>query len=310
MESRIWKKLIEILLYRKDLIDIIKPFFGQLTNKINNEQCCINEEKYIPFLKLLPIYQLEILHESKIFDEKIYTAVIPKKESSPTNLPESSKNVEEIVREIINEDNVEELKRLIREKGINSISPIKKAFNEVKLMNIPIIIECIIQKAQKCFKYLLINGIENPMTKSSQHVGLKSYEWDCMGFAIYQGEDEIMKILEENGIEKVNNPIYLEAAILSYRNKIAKEIIFKMKENEEMNNDVLMAGLIASTRNSNIKGVELIFDNIEKKEIPLLRAKPLLNYAIQNKSREIFEIFIKKGADINGKSIIFRNKII
>ena len=75
-------------------------------------------------------------------------------------------------------------------------------------MKFSIINECIIEKATKCFKYLLINGIEDPtiiiqeqnpypentlgyITWKSDHL----YDWDCMGLAIYYGEVEIIKIL-------------------------------------------------------------------------------------------------------------------
>ena len=40
---------------------------------------------------------------------------------------------------------MEQLQQIIREKGINSISPIITSFNEVEMMKIPLIIECIIE---------------------------------------------------------------------------------------------------------------------------------------------------------------------
>ena len=61
---------------------------------------------------------------------------------------------------------------------------------------------------------------------------IKRYEWDCMATAIYFGKKEIIKILEDKGIEKGKNPTHIEAAILSYRNMIAKEIIEDMNENK------------------------------------------------------------------------------
>ena len=48
------------------------------------------------------------------------------------------------------------------EKGIKTISPILKSFNELEEMRIPFIIECILEKAPNCFKLLLINEIEDP----------------------------------------------------------------------------------------------------------------------------------------------------
>ena len=53
MEYQIWRQLIQMLSYRNDLFDIIKPFFEQLNNNNNknSEKFNINEEKHIPFLK-------------------------------------------------------------------------------------------------------------------------------------------------------------------------------------------------------------------------------------------------------------------
>ena len=258
--------------YRTDLINTIKPFFLQLNDTNNNEKYTIQEEKHIPFLKSLSRFQIEVLHKCEILDDKIYNAIV----SVSKNSPKSAKNEkEEIVREIIKNDKMEEIQKLIRENGISAISPITKSFIDVENMGIPIINECIIQKATNCFKYLLINGIEDPtITIQDQnpypadnfmHNFWKSehkYEWDCMAIAIYYGEVEIMKILEEKGIEKGNNPSHIEAAILSYRNGIVNEIINQLKEkNEKINNDLLLIGLIASTNNNNIKGFEMVLNN-------------------------------------------------
>ena len=179
---------------------------------------------------------------------------------------ESLDSEKEIIQEIIKGDRIKELQILIREKGINSISPITKSFNEVEKMKIPLIIECIIQKAIKCFKYLLINEIEDPtitMQEEKKRSRQKNdYEWDCMSIAIYYGEMEIIKLLEEKGIEKEANSAYMKAAILSYRNAIAKEIINHLKEkSEQMNNEILKAGLLASVKSNNIKGAELFYNN-------------------------------------------------
>ena len=46
MEIKIWRNLIQILSYRNDLIDIIKPFFDNLCNRNNNENFQNQDEKY------------------------------------------------------------------------------------------------------------------------------------------------------------------------------------------------------------------------------------------------------------------------
>ena len=134
-------------------------------------------------------------------------------------------------------------------------------------MEIPLIQYCIMKKAIECFKYLLVNGFDdpnktmedqNPYTFYDSHyhkIEIKRYEWDCMATAIYFGNKEIIKILEEKGIEKGKNPTHIEAAILSYRNMIAKEIIGNL--NEQIQN-LLYLSIIASAKNNNIKGVEFL----------------------------------------------------
>ena len=67
-----------------------------------------------------------------------------------------------------------------------------------------------------------------------QNRKIKRYEWNCMATAIYFGDKEIIKILEEKGIEKGKKVAHIEAAILSYRNIIAKEMIEDLNENEQI----------------------------------------------------------------------------
>ena len=256
MEYQIWRFLIQICSFRNDLTGTIKPFFEQLNNNNNNEKYNLNKKEHIPFIKTLLNFQLEFLHNSEIIDEEIFKAVERKKQF----VYYLKSDYEEIVKDIIKNDNLEELQRLIREKGIKPISPIKKSFNEIERMEIPIIIECIIQKATKCFKYLLINGIEDP-TKTMYTIPY-TYMWDCMSIAIYYGEVEIMTILEEKCIEKGKNSGHIEAAILSYRNDIAKEIIIKIKEkNQNIDDKILTIGISAASKSNNIKGAELIIYN-------------------------------------------------
>ena len=92
----------------------------------------------------------------------------------------------------------------------------------------------------------------------SQH----RYEWDCIGVAIYYGKLEIATILEEGGIIKGKKGVHLEAAILSYRNSIAKEIINRIEDkNETSNQDILMDAMLVSEKNNNLNGFELLVNN-------------------------------------------------
>ena len=69
-----------------------------------------------------------------------------------------------------------------------------------------------------------------------------------------------MKILEEHCIEKGTNTTHIYAAILSYRNSIAKEIINQNQECNEKMNKNLKVGLLASTKSNNIKGIKFLIE--------------------------------------------------
>ena len=137
-------------------------------------------------------------------------------------------------------------------------------------MEIPLIQYCIMKNAIECFKYLLVNGLDDPnktmkeqnpslfLTRSGNLIKIKRYEWDCMATAIFFGNKKIMKILEERGIERGENPTHIEAAILSYRNIIEKEIIEDLNENNEQIENFLNLSIIASAKNNNIKGFEFL----------------------------------------------------
>jgi len=135
MQYQIWRHLIQILSFRNDLIDTVKPFFGQLNNNNNKEKYNINEEKHIPFLKSFSNFQFKLLYEYKIINGEIYSNVVRKQTISSTtstrNLSESNNN-EEMIKEIIEGDKMKELQQLINEKGIKAISPITKSFNEIE----------------------------------------------------------------------------------------------------------------------------------------------------------------------------------
>ena len=107
--------MIQMLSFRNDLIDTIKPFFEELNNN-NNEKYNINEEKHIPFLKSLSQFQLIILCNYNILDTNIYIAVVMGTligsivyKGNPIN-----------VREIIQGDKMENMQKLIREKDIKT----------------------------------------------------------------------------------------------------------------------------------------------------------------------------------------------
>ena len=82
------------------------------------------------------------------------------------------------------------------------------------------------------------------------------------------------KLLEFKGITKGKNPTNVEAAILSFRNLIAKEIINEIKEEKENIEQLLTTGLFTSTKNNNIIGGKLLIEegaNINARDINYLK---------------------------------------
>ena len=263
MIGRIWRILSQILFYRLDSIKAIKPFFENLKNEN------INDEKFIPVLKTLSKNQLKALYQNGIITEEKINILLPGNQF----LTKKNFEVNDIcskIEEIISGDNIIELKKLLQEKEIKTFNTIIKSFLEVEEMEIPLIQYCIMKKAIECFKYLLVNGFDDPnktmdeqnpsYTYDSQdnRIEIKRYEWDCIATAIYFGNKEIIQILELRGIEKGNNPAHIEAAILSYRNLIAKQLIDDFNENNEQIQNILNPSIISSAKNNNIKGVEFL----------------------------------------------------
>ena len=277
MIGKIWRELAQILFYRNDLIEVIKPFFENL--KKEN----IKDEKYIPLLKTFSKDQLKVLYQNEIITEETFNLLVPDFRANEVN------DINTKIEEIISGDKIKELEKLLQEKDIKTFNTITKSFLEVEIMQIPLLQYCIMKKAIKCFKFLLINGYDDPKkTMEEQNpdycydsfynkIEIKRYEWDCMATAIYFGNKDIIGILDDRKIEKGKSQTHIEAAILSYRNIIAKGIIEDLNENNDQIPNILNVGLMVSTKCNNIKGVELL---------------------------------MTKGADINTKDIIYLNIII
>ena len=249
MNLKIWRVLVQILYDHKNSIEIIKPFFENLKNEN------INDLKFIPFLKTFSKPQLRVLYQYKIFTDE--NPLI-----SQYNLNKISTNQTEInIEDIISGDKVNEFGELIQKKGIKTFNIVIKSFREIERMEIPIIQYCIMENAIECFKYLLVNGYDDPhKVRKNQSYFQYEYKWDSMATAIYFGNKEIIKILEEKGIEKGENQAHLEAAIMSYRNLIVEEIFEIMNEKEQnLDKNLLKQFILAASRSNNIKGAELLF---------------------------------------------------
>ena len=256
MKAKIWSFLSQILFYHDESANLIKPFFENL----NNEN--LNNNKHI--LQKFPYEQLKTLYKNGIINDENSSSL------GLTNQQSNNDNIEEI----ISGDKIKELEKLIQDKDIQTFNTIIKSFNEVKWMKIPLIQYCIIKNAIKCFKYLLINGFDDPNKimeeqnsyhKDSLWKSLHRYEWDCMATAIYFGNKKIIKILEEKGIEKGKNSAHIKAALLSYRNMIAKEIIENVNANQEQIQNIVNLSITTLAKNNNI----IIFEYLMNKGVDI-----------------------------------------
>ena len=274
MKSQIWRILAQILYYRNDLASILRPFFQNLENEN------INDKKYNSLLKTFSHSQIEVLYQNRFITEENFNSIMSMNQKQKEIKSSEFGKVMEKMEDIISGDKINELQEIIEEKDFNGMNIIIKSFIEVDKMEIPVIQYCIMKNAIACFKYLLINGYDDPNKIMKEHNPVnhdllsKKYEWDCMATAIYFGKKEIVKILEDKDFEIGKNPVHIEAAILSYRNIIAKDIIDEMIDKNQVivNNDIL-----TSEKNNNIKGIELVINkkgaDINTRKIDFLQTK-------------------------------------
>ena len=264
MKVRIEQNFLKSVFFRPDLITTIKVFLPNIIPIKNIPYLCQKKA----FFNYLAKNSIKI--ESN--EEKEQT-----EQDGEAEEEEDKTELEMHLKRIVEEDHLE-LFQKETENNMNII--LKDSFFEIENMKIPILHYCIIKKAIKCFKFLILNGADPFQTLSYEDVfgeeGDK-YKWDCMTIAICFGEWEIMKILEERGINKLNNPNVWKAAALTHRNNLLKLFISNKDHIEDfLFNICLQKGLEGSIKGNNIK--EVI-------------------------------IFISKGTNINAKDIIYQNII-
>ena len=109
MKIEIWRVLTQILCYKNDSIEIIKPFFENLKDEN------INDKKFIPLLKTFSKYQLKALYKNKILTEETFNLLTSMNKSQNQNLSLSKltnlttnddNNSNGNIEKIISEDNI------------------------------------------------------------------------------------------------------------------------------------------------------------------------------------------------------------
>ena len=124
-QHQIWRFLTQILCHRNNLTNVLKPFFENLKNEN------INDDKNIPFLKSLSIFQLYTLYESEIITKAKLFSLLSKNKLRTTFTNE----IIEII-DIIKEDKEKELDELIQKEGITRFAVIIEPFREVPKMKL------------------------------------------------------------------------------------------------------------------------------------------------------------------------------
>ena len=147
MKWRIWKFLSQILSFRNDLADVIRPFMENLNN--NN----LNDENFNP-LQTFSKFELEVLCKTAILS--------PKKVIFKASNNKNSSNEEKILEKIIEGDKIHDLEELLQKIDLYKFTSFLRPFNEVKQIKIPILQYCIMNNAIKCFKFILVNGFDDP----------------------------------------------------------------------------------------------------------------------------------------------------
>ena len=96
MIVKIWRELAQILFYRNDLIEKIKPFFKNLKNED------INDEKFTPLFKRFSKFQVKVLYQNGIITDEKFNLLIPKNQKE-TNFKVNNiyTKVEEIISSIL-----------------------------------------------------------------------------------------------------------------------------------------------------------------------------------------------------------------
>ena len=248
MRVRIEQNLLKALFFRPNLITSIKVFLPNIIS-IENIPRFFQNNVFFNYLAKNSI-KIENNEEKEDDDE------------------EEETEEEMHFKQIIEKDDLELLQQEF-ENDKNII--LRDSFFEEDEMKIPILHYCVMKKAIKCFKFLLLNGVDPSQTLSKKKFfEHNEYEWDCISIAVCFGEWEMMKILEERGINKLNNPNVWQAAALTHRNKLLK-LLISNKDQIDNFEECLKKGLLGAIKGNNFKGIIIL---------------------------------ISKGADINAKDII------
>ena len=161
------------------------------------------------------------------------------------------------IEEVIEKDDLEQLRFLTNSDNFDYNSTIIKENKLFNYSKVPLLSYCIEKQAQKCFKYIFINGAD-PLQKSFLYSTSKKSKnseepiWDSFGFAGAIGDISIIKILNEK-ISNISDDL-LQGCIKFHRNDL---LSWLLKEH----NDLLSNGLYYSIDYENYEAFDFFFQN-------------------------------------------------
>ena len=250
-------------------IKLLAPYLSQ--KQLNF--CSLPNQTY-PFLHKV--------YKNKLIDDEIF--------SQKKELPSLVK--------IIKKDDVDSLSLLMILGGVEKldeqISYSDIVFDYFSIAPIGLAIE---YNAMRCFKFLLLNGVD-PNQKYN--------EWDNLSIAAAKGQIQMMKILIENQYQVVSIKT-AEAAAKFHQNHILKWVCDILLENEG-NNFAFETILFQAILWNNLKGFGILSNkfNINYNWQNNIKFNAsFLHTAVSSNSLKIVQILILNGANVNIKNNIF-----
>ncbi len=229
---------------------------------------------------------------------------------------------DEKLAKIIEGDNVERLQKIsdsymnYRMKVVSSNLP-DFGFG-FSMKGLPIIHYAAMCKALRCFKFLLLNGANPrelvsfsmiPMTPNMR------INLDCVSFAGFGGELEILKILEERGMDCRRNLGFWFLAGLAHQNVLLNKLLKKVYYDQgyQCLNMVLFGIIMGNyvkeftTQKPGFAWWGKVIQEAQKNDLPF---NDLLCVAVRRDQDKIGEWLVTKGADINAEYQIDRSLLM
>lgn len=220
--------------------------------------------------------------------------------------------LEKILKESIDKDDRSTLSLLIDQNDLHDVTiHCNLDFDYSNVVELPLIHYCAIRGSTKCLKFLLITSyddpkktvclrIVSPLKKSVKwDLDDTGFDWDAMALAVAFGHTEVVKVLEDEGMDLNSNLGVWQAAGFSYRNNF---IDWLLRSNEKSEKQI-EAALFGTVLGNNLAMLEKLLNKVSDINSVINEdGKTLLHVAAKNNLTEVVKVLIKNGADVNAES--------